>query len=81
MMAGCVPFVPANGGQLEIVEHGVSGMLCADTQALIDASIRLARDPDSLGRMGQRARERSHAFRAGIFDHRVSEIARSLVRS
>jgi len=81
MMAGCVPFVPANGGQLEIVEHGVSGMLCADTQALIDASIRLASDPDSLGRMGQRARERSHAFRAGIFDHRVSEIARSLVRS
>ena len=81
MMAGCVPFVPANGGQIEIVEHGVSGMLCADTRALIDTSIRLARDPDSLGRMSQRARERGHAFRAEIFDHRVGEIARSLVRS
>jgi glycosyltransferase involved in cell wall biosynthesis len=81
MMAGCVPFVPANGGQPEIVEHGVSGMLCADAQALVEASIRLARDPDSLDHMSQRARERSHAFRAGIFDHRVSEIARSLVRS
>jgi hypothetical protein len=56
-------------------------MLCADSQALIDASIRLARDPDSLGRMGQGARERSHAFRAGIFDRRMGEIARSLVRS
>jgi glycosyltransferase involved in cell wall biosynthesis len=81
MMAGCVPFVPANGGQLEIVEHGVSGMLCADARALVDSSIRVARDPHSLGHMSQTAQERSHAFRAAIFDRRVSEIARSLVRS
>ena len=81
MMAGCVPLVPANGGQPEIVEHGVSGILCADAQALVDASIRLAMDPDALARMGRRARERSEAFRPGIFDQRVSEMARNLVRS
>ena len=35
MLAGCVPLAPAHGGQVEIVEHGLSGYLCRNTENLL----------------------------------------------
>jgi glycosyltransferase involved in cell wall biosynthesis len=78
MSAGCVPCAPANGGQVEIIEHGISGILCADERALAEESSRLARTQRVWVEMSHRARERSSAFRPAMFDERISEVVHEL---
>jgi glycosyltransferase involved in cell wall biosynthesis len=68
MMAGCVPLVPASGGQPEIVEHRRSGFLCQDAEALIAHSVELANDDELRARMSNAAAQRSMAFRSDVFD-------------
>jgi glycosyltransferase involved in cell wall biosynthesis len=45
MARGCIPVVPALGGQLEIVEDGVNGRLWRSPDELVRASVELLRDP------------------------------------
>jgi glycosyltransferase involved in cell wall biosynthesis len=79
MMAGCVPLVPASGGQLEIVEHAMNGFLCRDVDALIAHSVELANDDTLRARMSDKATERSMAFRAEVFDRGFREAAREVL--
>jgi len=76
MMAGCVPLVPANGGQPEIVQHRRSGFLCHDVGALIAHSVELANDDELRARMSSMAADRSLAFRSEVFDRGVLEEVR-----
>lgn len=68
MMAGCVPIVPACGGQPEIVDHEVSGFLCSDVDALIRHSAGLANNDRLREQMSRMAEERSMAFKPSVFD-------------
>jgi len=79
MMAGCVPLVAEAGGQPEIVEDGVSGVLCRDMDAMVMQSVRLAKDEAKLTQMAERARERSMAFHASVFDRAIADTVRDLV--
>jgi glycosyltransferase involved in cell wall biosynthesis len=76
MMAGCVPLVPASGGQTEIVEDRRSGFLCRDTDELVEHSVELAKDEELRERMSRMAAERSLSFRSEVFDRRFREVVR-----
>jgi len=73
MMAGCVPLVPACGGQPEIVEHQVSGFLCHDLDTLVQHSVCLANNDQLRVRMSRRALERSREFHPARFEQRLSQ--------
>lgn len=81
MMAGCVPLVAKAGGQTEIVENGVSGVLCSDMDAMVAQSVELARDEVSRARMAERARERGKAFHASVFDRAIGDTVRGLLNT
>ena len=68
MAAGCVPLVPAYGGQPEIVEHQVSGFTCKDINELVRHTIHAANDDALRAQMSRRAIERSYAFRPNVFE-------------
>lgn len=80
MMAGCVPLVPACGGSVEIVEHGVSGFHCNELDALVRHSVLLASEDSLRVRMSQRATERSNLFRPAVFDQRFGQYVLGSVR-
>ena len=62
MAAGCVPIVVNKGGQPEIVEHGVSGLVW-NSLAELKECIRLVASDDSLRRrLSAAARERACRF-------------------
>lgn len=79
MAAGCVPIVPAYGGQPEIVEHQVSGFTCQDMDAFLRHSVRLANADDLRARMSRRAIERSKAFHPDIFTRRFGHWVRQFL--
>ena len=60
MALGIVPVVTRTGGSPELVEHGVSGLVCepGDAADLADALQSLADEPGVAARMGAAARER-----------------------
>ena len=74
MLAGCVPLAPAHGGQVEIVEHGLSGYLCRDTKELVEYSARLAGDQQLLDEMGHRAADRGRVFNQSLFSQRIAQV-------
>lgn len=74
MRARCVPVVPDAGGQPEIVGHGKTGFLCNDVEEMVEASLRVAGDPDLASRIGARARERSLSYTGGAFERRLERI-------
>ena len=74
MLAGCVPLVPAHGGQVEIVEHGLNGYLCRNTEELADYSARLAGDQQLLAEMGHRAVDRGRVFNQSRFSQRIAQV-------
>jgi len=80
MMVGCVPLVPACGGQPEVVEHQVSGFLCHDLDTLVRYSLCLANDDQLCARLGRRAVERSTAFRPAIFEQRFGNSVRECLK-
>jgi glycosyltransferase involved in cell wall biosynthesis len=71
MQLGCVPIVPAGGGQLEIVEHGISGFLCEGFDALERYTVELAGDSSRWSIMSQAAIKRGGAFNADVFERRL----------
>jgi L-malate glycosyltransferase len=74
MRAGCVPIVIASGGQREIVEDDVSGLLCADLGDLVDKTLTIARDECRRGVMSIAAQRRSRLFTREAFDQRLTPI-------
>ncbi|MFN2316280.1 MAG: glycosyltransferase family 4 protein [Gemmatimonadales bacterium] len=80
MSAGCVPVVIGRGGQVEIVEHGVSGFLWQTLAELKEYTLRLIQDPALLERMSESARARAAHFSRRAFAERVVEALQPLLR-
>lgn len=79
MRAGCVPIVPAAGGQPEIVSHTENGFLCADVDDLIEFSVAVARDERLAERLACAAIRRSNEFTPDVFEERIRHfVARAL---
>ena len=74
MLAGCVPLTPAHGGQVEIVEHGLSGYHCRNSEELVTYSARLAGDTQLLDEMGRRAIARGGVFSLSLFSQRIAQV-------
>ena len=67
MAAGCVPVAIKKGGQVEIVEHGVSGFLWETLDELESYTERLLNDHDLRAKMSAAARERAKMFSSESF--------------
>lgn len=80
MRAECVPIVSANGGQAEIVEHGLNGFLCHSLEEMVQYSSTVAKDENIRVQMSGRAEERSQKFRAAVFEQHVSRLISSTTR-
>jgi glycosyltransferase involved in cell wall biosynthesis len=74
MLAGCVPLAPAGGGQMEIVEHGLSGYLCRNTEELVEYSALLVDDHQLLDEMRCRALIRGRVFNQSMFSQRIAQV-------
>ena len=74
MAAGCVPVVIRKGGQMEIVEHGVSGFMWDTLDELVDYTLQLARDGALRERMSAAARARSQQFSRDAHVRRCLEL-------
>jgi glycosyltransferase involved in cell wall biosynthesis len=74
MSAGAVPVVVGAGGQAEIVEDGVSGLLADTLGDFVAQSVLLLRDPELRRRMAGAAVDRSAAFTPEAFRARVLEL-------
>jgi hypothetical protein len=59
---------------VEIVEHGLSGYLCRNTEELIEYSARLAGDQQLLDEMGRRAVDRGRVFNQTMFSQRIAQV-------
>ncbi len=68
MQLGCVPLVPASGGQVEIVEPGISGFVCESFDALERYTVELASDGARVGVMSHAAVKRGNAFGPDAFE-------------
>ena len=74
MLAGCVPLAPAHGGQVEIVEHELSGYLCRNTEDLVGYSARLVCDQQLLDEMSCRAVARGRMFNQATFSRWIAQV-------
>ena len=74
MSTGAVPVVFAGGGQLEIVEDGISGFHFRTIDELVDRTRRLIDDPGLLARMGDAAASRASEYGLDRFRERLAEI-------
>jgi len=79
MAHSAVPVVIAAGGQLEVVEDGVSGFHWRTPAELQEATLRLAGDPALWRRMALAARERARRYSRPEFKRRMRESLQPLV--
>ena len=71
MQLGCVPIVPAGGGQPEIVEDGISGFVCGSLASLEQQTVELAADEVRWHTMSQAAIKRGGRFGPDEFERRL----------
>lgn len=74
MAAGCVPVVPARGGQPEIVTDGETGFLCREFGEYALRTAELAADPLRAARMAAAARDAASAFARPVFVARMMNL-------
>ncbi len=74
MQLGCVPIVPAGGGQPEIVEHGISGFVCEGFEALERHTVELAADGARWRVMSQAAMKQGNSFGPDVFERRLATL-------
>ncbi len=74
MASGCVPIVIARGGQPEIVQDGMSGLLWETKDEFKSQTLRVARDPALLERLSRGALESSRAYDFKHFEARLGEL-------
>jgi glycosyltransferase involved in cell wall biosynthesis len=67
MAAGCVPVAIKKGGQVEIVEHGVSGFLWETLEELESYTQRLLTDDNLRAEMSEAAKKRAKMFSRDSF--------------
>ncbi|QGG95842.1 glycosyltransferase family 4 protein [Actinomarinicola tropica] len=79
MSAGAVPVVIGAAGQVESVEHGVSGFHFADVDELVARTRQLIDAPELLGTMSAAARERATTFSNDAFAERLRHHVASVV--
>jgi glycosyltransferase involved in cell wall biosynthesis len=80
MAAGCVPVVIARGGQVEIVEHGVSGLLWQTLPELQAHTRALIENPLLRARLSAGAQQRSRSFGLDRFRRDVLALLEHLGR-
>ncbi|MCU0271177.1 MAG: glycosyltransferase family 4 protein [Acidimicrobiales bacterium] len=78
MSAGAVPVVIAKAGQLEVVEHGVSGYHFDSLAQLVRFTEQLVGDDDRRTAMAGAARERAAGYGMVPFGERVRDLVRAL---
>jgi glycosyltransferase involved in cell wall biosynthesis len=78
MAAGAVPIVIGKAGQLEIVEHEISGLHWQTLAELFAHTRRIINDEALRARLSRNAIERSRTFSRAAFDDRVRELMSSL---
>ncbi len=66
--SGVPAIVTASGGPKFLVEHGVDGFVCATDREMIDAVLKLMRDPGMLRAMKEAAREKAAAGWDRVFE-------------
>ena len=74
MASGCVPVVIGNGGQPEIVRHGVSGYLWHSLDELKSQTLRLVENPSFREEMSQHALADSQKYDKAHFRVRLDEL-------
>jgi glycosyltransferase involved in cell wall biosynthesis len=74
MMTGCVPLVPGCGGQVEIVEHQVSGYLCSSIEEMIRYSICVADNPKLWADLSKNAIAKSKSFSCEVFERHLGTL-------
>lgn len=74
MAAGCVPVVISRGGQLEIVDNDINGLLWSSIESLIEKTIMLIKDPRQIKRMSEKAVEKSKLFSKQRFIEEINKI-------
>jgi len=74
MQLGCVPIVPAGGGQREIVEHDISGFACDAFEVLERYTAELASDGRRWAAMSEAAIKRGGTFSSDVFERRLQEL-------
>lgn len=81
MQNGCVPVVYNGGGQKEIVENGVSGVLFATQESLLENTARLMQDVQEMQRLSQGAFLRGKDFTKEVFDQKVLDHFSAILKS
>jgi glycosyltransferase involved in cell wall biosynthesis len=74
MAAGCVPVVPARGGQPEIVTDGETGYLCREVGEYATRTAELAAHPARAARMAAAARDAAARFARPVFVGRMMSL-------
>ncbi len=74
MSLGAVPVVINAGGQKEIVERGVSGMLWSSEEELVHSTQLLIQDEKLLEKLSEKATERSKEYTSQKFNDRLSAL-------
>ena len=74
MAAGCVPIVIGRGGQPELVDHNVNGLLWQSLPELVSLSTELMRDQARMEQLSKASIARSRQFGQSIFENRLYEL-------
>ena len=75
---GAVPIVIGKAGQLEVVEHDISGLHWQTLPELAAHTRRVIADEGLWARLSRGAIERSRTFSRAAFDDRVRELMNGL---
>ena len=74
MAAGCVPVVIRKGGQPEIVNDGINGLLWEKEEELIEKTLSLIKDQKSLDKLANAAQKSAQNFSQERFCQQLKEI-------
>lgn len=78
MAGGCVPVVINKGGQPEIVENEISGLLWNDLSELKNLTLKVVNDPKLAKKLSNNAVLRSKLFSKNNFENNIKELILSL---
>lgn len=78
MAAGCVPVVIAKGGQVEIVDNGVSGYVWTFLDELQELTVNLASNSNLRDNISKEATDRSKVFSKEKFTRNLIDLVSSL---
>jgi O-antigen biosynthesis protein len=74
-----VPLVYDGGGLREIVDHGLNGFRVRTTGQLLEATIRLLKDPALVKRLGEAAADKAGAYSRERFEERIRDFFAGLL--